>query len=130
MAETVDDDDSSEEPSKEAHVAGVEDEDEESSPQAPVEDVIEEESSPEAPITEQECAESSPAASQPTSSEESSDAKSRSSSPPAPVRNGSRATVPKVPLSRVLGSSSSIAKPQDSTQIGIASCRERVYVLV
>ena len=81
VAETIDDDESSEESSKEAPVAGDDDEDEESSPEAPVEDVVEEESSQEAPITEQEHAASSPATAQPTSSEEFSGAKSRSSSP-------------------------------------------------
>ena len=125
VAETVDDD-SSEESSQEAPVAGDDDEDEESSPEAPADDVVEEESSPEAPITEQERAASSPGAAQPTSSEESSGAKSRSSSPLAPARNGSRAAVPKVPLSRVLGSSSSIAKPQDSTQSVIAARKRKL----
>ena len=150
-AEAVDDE-SSKESSREAPATGGDDEDEESSPEAPVEDVAEddkdEESSPEAPNTEQERAESSPAAAQPISSEESSDAKIRSQSPPDLAKNGSRAAVPKVPLSRAHGSSGSPVKPEETAQqviaarkrklrsegpvekIGRASCRERVYVLV
>ena len=54
------------------------------------------------------------------------DTKSRSSSPPAPARNGSRAAVPKVPLSRVLGLSSSIAKLQESTQSVIAARKRKL----
>ena len=97
---------------------------EESSQEAPVEDDAEEESSREAPVTEQERMTSCPATAQPTLSEESSGAKSRSSSPPAPTRNGSRGAVPKVPLSRVLGSTCSTAKPQEST-LSVLAARKR-----
>ena len=97
MAEEVDDE-ANEESSQEAPV-GEDDDDEESSPEAPVENVVEEESSPKAPVTEREHRASSPATAQPTLSEESSGAKSHSSSPPASAKNGSRAAVPKVPLS-------------------------------
>ena len=58
-----------------------------------------EESSEEAPVTEQGHVASNPTTAQPTSSEESSGAKSRSSSPPAPTRNGSRAAVERTSLS-------------------------------
>ena len=85
MAEDSDDDD--EESSQEAPVEDDVD-DEESSPEAPTENVVEEVSSQEALVSEQEHTASSPATVQPTSSEESSGAKSRSSSP---VRNESRA---------------------------------------
>ena len=68
---------------------------------------------------------SHPAAAQATSSEESSGAKSRSSSPPAPPRNESREAVPKVPLSRVLGSTTSTAKPQESTQSVLAARKRK-----
>ena len=124
--EVIDDDESSEESSQEAAAAGDEDEDEESSKEAPFEDAVEEESSKEAPDTEQEHAGSSPAASQPASSEESSGRKSRSASPSAPGKNGSRTAVPKVPISRVLGSSSSVAKPQDSVQSVIAARKRKL----
>ena len=64
--------------------------------------------------------------SQPASSEESSGAKSHSSSPPAPTKNASRTAVPKVPFSRVLGSSGSIAKLQDSTQSVIVARKRKL----
>ena len=70
---------------------------------------------------------SSPATAQPTSSEESSGAKSRSSSPPAPTKNGSREAVPKVPLSRVLGSTTSTAKPQEPTQSVLAARKRKLH---
>ena len=125
------DDDGNEESSEEAHVEDDnDDDDEESSPEAPVEydngDDDDEEFSPEAPVTEQEHVAASPATAQPTSSLESSGAKSRSSSPPAPAKNGSRAAVPKVPLSRVLGSTVSTAKPVGSTQSVIAARKRKL----
>ena len=124
MMEDVDDD-STEESSQEAPV----EDNEESSPEAPDhndDDDDDEESSPEAPVTEQEHTASSPATAQPTLSEESSGAKSRSSSPPAPAKNGSRAAVPKVPLSRVLGSTVSPAKTMGSTQSVIAARKRKL----
>ena len=127
VAEDVDDD-TNEESSQEAPVEDDDDDEEESSPEAPVEDDNDddEESSPEAPVTEQEHVSSSPATAQPTSSEESSGAKSRSLSPPAPTRNGSREAFPKVPFSRILGSTTSTAKPQESTHSVIAARKRKL----
>ena len=105
--------------------AGDENEDEESSPEAPIVDVIEEESSSEAQYADEEHTESSPAGAQPTPSEESSDAKSRSSTPPAP-KNGSRVAVSKVPASRVQGSSSSPSEPEEIAQQVLAAKKRKL----
>ena len=135
VAEDTDNDD--EESSQEAP---AEDDaaDEESSPEAPTKNVIEEESSQEAPIVEDtDDDESSPAApvtkqtdttsaaAQPSLSEESS-AKSHSSSSPASNNNGSREAIPKVPLSRVLGSTRSPAKPEEHMQSVIAARKRKL----
>ena len=126
MAEDVDDD-ADEESSQEAPVEDGNDE--ESSPEAPAEDNDdddEDESSQEAPVTEQGHRDSGPSAAQPTSSEESSTVKSRSSSSPTSNNNGSREAVPKVPLSRVLGSTRSTAKPEECVQSVIAARKRKL----
>ena len=129
VAEDVEDDeDADEESSQEAPTANKDDadEDEESSPEAPTKNVVEEESSREAPIVEDtDDDESSPEAARPSSSKESS-AKSHSSSSPASNNNGSRESVPKVPLSRVLGSARSPAKPEKHMQSVIAARKRKL----
>ena len=129
MAEDAEDD-ADEESSLEAPAANYgddDDEDEESSPEAPVvEDIDGDESSPEAPVTEQAHTASGAASAQPTSSEESSTARSHSSSTPPYNTNVSREAVPKVPLSRVLGSTRSPAKPEERVQSVVAARKRKL----
>ena len=95
------------------------------SPEAPTVNVVEEESSSEAQYADEEHTESSPAGAQPTPFEESSDAKSRSSTPPVP-KSGSRAVVSKVPASRVQGSSSSPSEPEEIAQQVLAAKKRKL----
>ena len=69
--------------------------------------------------------ESSPTGAQPTPSEESSEAKSRSPSPPA-QKNGSRVAVSKVPASRVQGSSSPSSEPEEIAQRVLAAKKRKL----
>ena len=69
--------------------------------------------------------ESSPAGAQPTPSEESSEAKSSSPTPPAPT-NGSRGAVSKVPASRVQGSNSSLNEPEEIAQRVLAAKKRKL----
>ena len=140
-AEAADDEDdvANEESSEEAAAAENDSEAEESSPEAPTADAAERESAPEAPTTDvveeesssealyadEEHTESSPAGAQPTLSAESSEAKSRSSTPPTPT-NGSRVAVSKVPASRVQGASSSPSETEEIAQRVLAAKKRKL----